>query len=147
MSYKKSVVMLSNTGKEFNLVGEKIPTESFYGYSDGRQTVQIIYRNFTGGFGIQGTLALDPKDEDWFWIKLKNDLTLIKYPLDELNPTGAKNANVQYIGDTGSDSFTFSGNFTYLRAVVDREYLHPLPVPDIYDDIHLGSIDQVLINF
>lgn len=149
MSYKKSVVMMSNTGKNFNLVGEPVKTESYYGYSDGFQTVQVIYNNFTGGFGIQGTLSLTPSESDWFWVRLDptdREKKFIEYPKDPLNPTASPSTNVPNVGDTGSDAFTFQGNFTFLRAVMTRDYITPTPVADINNDFLMGSIDRVLIN-
>ena len=141
--------MLSNTGKNFEVTGEPIKTESYYGYTDGLQTVQVIYNNFTGGFGLQGTLSLTPEENDWFWIKLDyndSEIKYITYPKDPLNPTATPSTNVPNVGDTGSDAFTFKGNFTYLRAVLIRDYITPPPVPNINGDYLMGSIDRVLIN-
>lgn len=140
---------MSNTGNSFNKIGEKIKTESYYGFTNGVQTVQVTYSNFTGGFGLQGTLSMNPTEDDWFWIKLNKldpEIKFITYPKDPLNPTGHPSTNVPYLGDTGTDAFTFEGNFTYLRAVLTRDYIEPTPVPDLHNDYRLGEIDRVLIN-
>jgi hypothetical protein len=100
MAIRKSVYMMTNTGTKWNVIGEPIRADAYYGYTDGIHTVQVIYQNFVGGFGIQGTLALDPKPEDWFWIRLNPNgdvnTPFIPFPIDNMAPTGANG------GDTGS---------------------------------------------
>ena len=125
MSLRKSVLMATNTGTEWNHVGPPIQADSFYGYTDGIHTVQVIYQNFVGGLGIQGTLSLHPQPEDWFWIKLNptgdNAYPYLTYPRHPLYPTGSNG------GDTGTEAFTFMGNFVYLRFVMTRDYIQPPP--------------------
>jgi len=123
MAIRKSVLMMSNTGTEWNHIGKPIPGNAYYGYTDGVHTVQVILQNFVGGFGIQATLALDPQPEDWFWVKLNpdgdNNYPYLTYPRQPLYPTGANG------GDTGSEAFTFIGNFVYIRTVMTRDYIQP----------------------
>lgn len=145
--------MLTNTGNEFNIVGERIKGDSWYGYTDGIHTVQVSYQQLTGGFGMQGTLSLDPKEEDWFWIHLVDsrgncsEYPFITYPKDPLAPTGALDGVVDgEQGDTGTEAFTFQGNFTFLRAVLTRDYITPPPQPDGSGRYMLGQIDRVLIS-
>src|SRR5574337_412303 len=101
----KSVSMMSNTGTNVNLVGEPVRGNAYYGYTDGISTVQVIYQNLVGGFGIQATLAINPQPEDWFWMNINPPGLLntpyVTYPIDPLNPTGRNG------GDTGSQAFTF----------------------------------------
>jgi hypothetical protein len=151
---RKSILMMTNTGNDFNKIGAPIRTDGWYGYTDGQHTVQVTYNNFTGGFGIQGTLALDPKDEDWFWIRLVDiygncsEYPFVVYPKCPLTPTG----NNPYVnttkgqGDTGTEAFTFVGNFTFLRAVLTRDYIQPPPSPTIDGRYYLGQIDRVLLS-
>ena len=97
-----------------------------------------------GGFGLQGTLALDPQPEDWFYIKLNpwGDINtpFITYPIDPFAPTGANG------GDTGSMATTFIGNFVYLRAVLTRDYIQPVSVNTAWQNWQWGSIDSVLLS-
>lgn len=141
---RKSVVMMTNTGTKWTLMGEPIRGNSYYGYSDGIHTVQVIYQNFVGGFGIQGTLALDPQPEDWFWIKLNPhgdvNTPYLTYPLDHYAPTG------QNGGDTGSIATTFIGNFVYLRAVMTRDYLTNSNPNANWNAWQYGQIDRVLLS-
>lgn len=121
--------MLKNTGKLYNVVGNKIQADSYFGMTDGLHTVQASFKNFTGGFGIQGTLSLNPTDSDWFWIELKqitdfDAMPFVTLPLNPLAPTGNAGTGVAHVGDIREMAWTFSGNFTYLRAVVIRDYLN-----------------------
>src|SRR5271157_1865948 len=96
MALRKSILMMTSTGTQWNVIGDPVRADSYYGYTDGIQTVQVIYQNFVGGFGIQATLALKPEPEDWFWIKLNpgpnadsNSCNpFVEYPLIPLAPTG-----------------------------------------------------------
>jgi len=147
---RKSVIILTSTQKELEVTGQAVKGDSYYGYTDGIHTIQITYFNFTGGFGMQGTLALDPQPEDWFWINLDGivDFDAVPYlmfPKDPLAPTGAESIETSILGDTGTEAFTFKGNFTFLRAMVTREYIDPAPVQPTDGTFHLGSIDKVLL--
>jgi len=144
MAIRKSILMMTNTGTNWNLVGEPIRADAYYGYTDGVHTVQTIYQNFVGGFGIQATLSLAPAEEDWFWIKLNpnGDVNspFIPFPVDPLSPTGSNG------GDTGSMAITFLGNFVYLRAVLTRDYLQPTPINPIWSSWQWGQLDKVLVS-
>lgn len=145
MSVRKSVLVMSNTGTQWNVTSEPIRGNAYYGYTDGIHTVQVVYQNFVGGFGIQGTLALDPKPEDWFWIKLNpfGDINTpyLTFPNDIYAPTG------QNGGDTGSTATTFIGNFVYIRAVMTREYMQPHNQLDAnWGTWQYGQIDKVLLS-
>jgi hypothetical protein len=146
MAIRKSVLMLTNTGTKWNVIGEPVRADAYYGYTDGIHTVQVIYQNFVGGFGIQGTLALNPAPEDWFWIKLNPNgdvnTPFIPFPIEPLQPTG------QNGGDTGSMATTFVGNFVFLRAVLSRDYIQP-PIPPSqaqWETWQWGQIDKVLLS-
>lgn len=145
MAIRKSILMMTNTGTRWNLIGEPIRGNAYYGYDDGVCTVQVIYANFVGGFGIQATLALQPKPEDWFWISLNQQgnttVPYITYPIVQLAPTGANG------GDTGSMAFTFIGNFVFLRAVLTREYIQPYMMPaSNFETWQYGSLDKVMLS-
>lgn len=144
MAIRKSILMMANTGTEWNVVGEPIRAGSYYGYTDSIHTVQVIYQNLVGGFGIQGTLALDPRPEDWFWIKLNPNgdvnTPFIPYPIDQYAPTGNNG------GDTGSMAFTFMGNFVFLRAVLSRDYIDAISNSPQWQTWQYGQCDKVLLS-
>lgn len=144
MAIRKSVFMLTNTNTEWNVIGEPIRADAYYGYTDGLHTVQVVYTNFVGGFGLQATLALKPEPEDWFWIRLNptGDVNspFIVYPRNELAPTGNNG------GDTGSEAFTFVGNFVFVRAVVSRDFIQPTPSNPMWDTWQYGEVDRALLS-
>ena len=147
---------MTNTGTEWNKIGEPIRGDAYYGYTDGIHTIQVIIQNFVGGIGIQGTLALNPAPEDWFWIKLNPNgnvstpfipspsidvnTPFIPFPIDPYAPTG------QNGGDTGSFATTFIGNFVFLRAVLSRDYIQPPPMNPSWQTWQWGQIDKVLLS-
>ncbi len=142
---RKSVIMMSNTGRNHNLVGEAKRADSYYGRTDGIHTVQVVVNNFTGSFGIQGTLATEPTESDWFDINLNANWNVssaspyVTYPVNPMAPT-----NVTGNGDDGTQAFTFVGNFVYLRAILDRSTIvEPSPLSQTTE---LGHIDKVLLS-
>ena len=143
MTIRKSILMMSNTGTEWSRFCDPIQGNAFYGYTDAVTTVSVTMQNMVGGFGIQATLSLKPCPEDWFWITLNpngnNTYPYLTYPRDPLYPTGANG------GDTGTDAFTFMGNFVYLRAVMTRVYIQP-PVTPQWSTWIWGQIDNVKIS-
>jgi hypothetical protein len=154
MAIRKSVIMMTNTGTRWNVIGEPIRADAYYGYTDGIHTVQVIYQNFVGGFGLQGTLALKPEPDDWFWIRLNPNgdvnTPFIPFPMGynstnntaPCDPTGANG------GDTGSLATTFIGNFVFLRAVLSRDYIQPQvpPVQAQWETWQWGQIDKVMLS-
>ena len=141
MTVRKSIIMMGSTGREWNVTGDAKRADSYFGYSDGLHTVSVTYANFTGGFKLQGTLALEPEDEDWFDIGLNSSNcsgeTTVYYPKDETDPTTSPDGT----GDTGTDAFTFIGNFTYLRAILTRDYIDT----EQPDGSNYGQIEKVLL--
>ena len=70
---RKTVTLLSQTGSELDKTGEAVP-DSYYGFTDGI-TVTIYGQDLSGRVKIQGTLAQNPTEDDWFDI-LFSDLHL-----------------------------------------------------------------------
>ena len=112
---RKSINMLCATGSKIDVVGSKIKADGYYGLSDGVHTIQAQFTNFIGGFGIQGTLSLDPQPEDWAWISL-NGLAAYDDP-------GYLNLPIADESLTGTFLYSVTGNFTYIRAVLTRTHL------------------------
>lgn len=141
---RKPIIMMTDTSGNWELVGPKVRADSFFGNTDGLHTVSVKYDNFRGGFKLQGTLSLNPSEEDWFDIVLshyicKDESSFLEYPKDPFAPTGENG------GDTGVDAFTFIGNFTFLRAIMVRRFLGDTP-PATPNDIKLyGTIDKVTL--
>jgi hypothetical protein len=90
------------------ITGEKFKGDGYYGRSDGLHTVQYSFDGLTGTINIQATLAIDPTVDDWF--------TVHTY-------TAAQ--------ETSSKITSFTGNYVWIRAVVE------------YTD---GTINSVALN-
>ena len=126
---------MTNTGTNWNVIGEPVRADAYYGDTDVILAVQVSDQNFVGCFGVQVALA---------WIKLhpNGDVNtpFIPFPIDPYAPTG------QNGGDTGSLATTFIGNFVFLRAVLTREYIQPPPVNPAWQTWQWGQIDKVLLS-
>lgn len=136
---KPSVLMLNDTGNDMEAVGDPVRADGYYSSPDGLHTITIHLENFVGRFYLEGTLETDPSENDWFYIQLSGGAPYVQYPRDPRNPTGEDN------GDTGVDAYTFVGNFVYLRASIDKNYVVPVPTTDSEKAL-LGSIVKVLLN-
>ena len=77
------------------VTGEKFKGDGYYGRSDGFHTVQYSITGFTGIVAIQGTLAINPVEADWFTIYTETHLTTTKVI-----------------------AANFTGNYVWVRAVV-----------------------------
>ena len=116
--------------------GDKIRTDIFSGMTQNLYTASISVSNFIGRFFIEGSIALDPQEGDWFPIYLTSGTPYRQYPINSLSPSGIND------GDTITEGFTFRANLLYIRARIDRSYLSET----IYDPITHGTIDKVIIN-
>jgi len=83
--------------------GDKYKGDGYYGRSDGFHTVQYTVEGFIGTIKMQGTLALEPVDADWFYITDAEHSS---------SSTSSSNAN-------GSFLYNFTGNYVYVRAVIE----------------------------
>lgn len=120
---RKTTTLMPLTGVDLDKTGEPVPGDSYYGYTDGIHTVAVYGRNFTGRIKIQGTLATNPTEDDWFNILL--------------NGTPYKD----YTNYTGVEGFTFTANLVFLRAVMDRSSL------GITDVTQAGFIEKIYLNY
>ena len=123
---RQSVLMLG-TENELDYTGDSVRGDGFYGFSDGIHTVQITVTDYIGRIYIQGTLASDPVEADWFNIKVNGNDDYVTYG------TGAGT------GVTNTIAYTFQGNMVYLRAKVERSHLSLLI-------IEVGTLSKILLN-
>lgn len=128
MAIQKSIVMLSNTSGQYQVVSDKFRADGWWGHTDGLHTVQLNYTSLIGKFSLQGTLSLNPEESDWFYIDINNE--------DGSIPC------VEYNGETGIAAFSFVGNFTFLRVKLTREDMDPEP----QNTAPYGHIDKVLLS-
>ena len=100
-------------------------------------TVSISLSNFIGRVYIEGSLSIEPTEIDWFPIDLVANNEYLQFPQDKNRPTGANG------GDSGTVAYSFSGNYIWLRARVNRDYLIPYPMNDQF----VGQVEKVLLNY
>lgn len=131
-----SVILLPNTSDKSSMVGNPVQADGWYGFSEGLHTVSIHVANFTGRVGIQASLALEPTEDDWFDIWLKEGTPYLEFPLNHGHPTG----NLQ--GDTANLALTFKANVLWIRARMDRDYLD---VEEPYDGSY-GVINKIVLS-
>lgn len=135
---RTSELLMSDTTFQVSATGNPVRANGWFGCSGSQQTVQITVSNFTGRVGIQGTLAVDPKDGDWFPIYLNTTQPFLIYPrsLDNVPQTGT--------GETSTLAFNFYGNFIWIRAIMDRENLGY--EPDEQQLSQLGNVNKILLS-
>ena len=111
----KTVLVLGDTDIEKDVVSEPIQAGGFYSLSDGKHKL-VVYTGtaFQGRIYLEGTLALDPKEEDWYNIPL-NHLPYQEFPIYDEDCTVISNNKVY--------EYEFEGLPTYIRVKLDREYL------------------------
>jgi hypothetical protein len=121
---RKTTTLLPLTGAtSLDTIGDAVPGDSYYGYTDGVHTVAVYGNNLKGRIKIQGTLATTPTEDDWF------DILLAGLPYKD------------YDNFTGVDGFTFVANLVYLRAKLDRTSL------GITDYSTAGFVGKIYLNY
>lgn len=135
MTYS-TVTLLSNTGENLNVIGEKVNVDYSYGNVNSKYTISISVMNFTGRVFIEGTLETNPQESDWFPIHLNGMIPYIEFP----------NAPTIHSGTTEIQTFQFEGKFSFLRARLDRSYLEYANNISLLD-IRLGYIDKINLTY
>lgn len=131
-----SVTLLDSTTTEINVTGGKQKGAGYSNTIGCNHTVSITVDNFIGRIFIEGSLSNDPTDMDWCPIPISGQ-DYLQFPIDSNAPTGSGG------GDTSTLAYSFSGNYIWLRARVNRDYLVPFPQgPGL-----VGSVKQILLNY
>ena len=131
---RQSVILLGNTGTSVNVTGQKIRAAGYYGSGMNIYTMVPYLNDFSGRIYLEGSLANDPHEDDWFKINLNGYLEYLEFlpHLPDINNN---------TGTTDVFPISFQGNFVWLRAKVDRSFLlNP-------DTTNYGQISKILINF
>lgn len=117
-------IVLTNK-PELTYTSDKVKGDGYYGYADGLHTMSFHFKNFKGRIFVQATLVAEPTESDWFPIQLDTNTDYYEY-------------NTQTSGTVGT---TFQGNFVWIRAKVDRDYLGDAE----YDSTIHGLFDKAII--
>ena len=134
-SKRRSITMMSASGTEMNKFSEAVKGDSYYGYTDGLHTFQVVYSQFVGRVRLQATLSLDPAEADWFDI-IPSDTTGRRFNTEGYIQWNANSPR------SGSEAYTVQGNFTYLRIYLDRNHVGDGAT---YDTSY-GQISQVILS-
>jgi len=118
-----STIMLTNQN-ELSYTGPAAKADGYYGFSDGIHTASFHVKNFTGRIWLQATLVDNPTEDDWFVIQLS-----VATPYFEYN------------NESDCRGATFSGNFVYVRTVVDRSTVTETE----YDPSVHGILDKAVL--
>ena len=103
-----STTLAPDGGTYFKSIQEK--GDGYFGAADGLHTVTFtVTPNFVGTLTMQASLATEPSEADWFDV---NDTT-IEYKTTTIPAT------------TTTNYFNFTGNFVWVRAVVQRSSDQP----------------------
>ena len=118
-----------------NKYSTEVKGDSYYGYSDGLHSLQVIYEQFVGRLRIQATLAITPESTDWF------DIVPTTTAGTEFNANGYVQFNSNDPANL-AECYTFTGNFTHIRVYMDREHVGD---GSTYDSSY-GQIRQVILS-
>jgi len=134
---RRSITLMSSSSDQMHLTSTAAKADSYYGYTDGLQTIQVIYSNFEGRVRIQATLSLEPTENDWF------NLVPITIAGTAFHPNGyVEFGEGEDEVANGSEAYTVQGNFAFLRVVMDRAEVGD---GETYDASY-GQIMQVLMS-
>ena len=133
-----SITILTNQ-TELSYSSDKVKADGYYGQTDGVHTISASVVNFQGRIHLEGSLASEPTDADWFPIYLTSGNSFRQYPINPNVPTGSNS-----LGDTVTEAWTFRANILWLRVRVDRSHLTPAPA--IYDPSLHGTVNKILLN-
>lgn len=98
------MIILSSTsydGSTATVTGEKFKGDGYYGRADGLHTVAYHLSGFLGTVKIQGSLATDPTNSDWF----------------DISGTTVGDGSTILTENTFKN---FTGNFMWIRVVVNQ---------------------------
>jgi len=110
----ETILYSSSYTDSATLQSDKVKGDGYYGMSDGLHTIMIDLNGFIGAIKIQGSLAQEPTEADWFMIELDRGAV-------SLDTTGKASALVETSltytsAETSIKSYNATGNFVWIRA-------------------------------
>ena len=138
---KPAIPLLVGNNTLLNQTGAAQRGAGYYTTSvnGGWHTVSADLTDFVGRIYIEATLSAQPTENDWFPVQLSGTQAYQQFPVDPAHLQG-DGSNTH--GDTVTVGWTFRGNFTFVRARVDRSYLFPVP----NDLTTVGLARQILMS-
>jgi|AntAceMinimDraft_13_1070369.scaffolds.fasta_scaffold05701_5 hypothetical protein len=100
------------------ITGEKFKGDGYYGRSDGFHTVQVDLAGFIGKVAMQGTLATNPVEADWFTLVLDSG----RQSVDTTGLVATQSiTSIEYTSvTTNTKNYNFTGNYVWVRAYVSN---------------------------
>lgn len=127
---------------ELNFTGKPLKIDDFGSIYSNDFTASAKIMNFVGRIYIQGSLAPNPIEEDWFDIPLGADTSYLEYDTNTENTVNDFIDTARYsAGESLNQLIRFTGDFSYLRGKIDRSYL---PDKEYIIGKH-GSIISILV--
>ena len=110
----ETILYSSSYTDSATLQSDKVKGDGYYGMSDGLHTIMIDLNGFVGTIKIQGSLAQEPTEADWFMIELDRGAV-------SLDTTGKASALVETSltytsAEISIKSYNATGNFVWIRA-------------------------------
>lgn len=120
-----SVQLLGSTASTMEVTGTPVSAGGSFGSRSGLHTVAWTMSAFKGRISIQGTLSDDSASALWFDLMWPDASTYKQYST----------------ATTTTDTVNFTGNITFMRAVVTRAYDNTLNASNA------GSVTSIRLNF
>lgn len=131
-----NVILLPSTQGVVSITGTPVRGAGSTRTVGSLYTVVITANNLQGRVYIEGSIASSPTPDDWFTIVMPGlNSPFVEFPYEEGNTSGG----------TTTAGFNFKGNFTWIRARLDRDYLGL----DDLSDMELapyGFVDNITLN-
>ena len=107
------------------VTGEKYKGDGFYSRSDGLHTIQYKITGFIGTITLEGTLVVDPTEDDWFGVLPNKGIDIENLAIDttgKVISTVSDSSTVlskTYTSSTDiNEVFNFTGNYVWVRAKI-----------------------------
>lgn len=127
--------------EQIDVVGDPYKAAGWYNFSECVHTVSISLSNFVGRIVLEGSLSVNPGDDDWFSLNV-NGSEYLQWP-DGGVPLNQSGSNI-YGGVTGTFGYTFQSNITWIRARVWRSYWLTGPLTN-EQWMNIGAVKYVTV--
>ena len=129
-----SNLLLSDTTGKWNLTGEPVRADGFYGSSDGHHTISLQVHEFIGRIHLEASVVEKPTDSDWFPVSIPTYGAYIQYPR-------GSSGNGK---ETSTIGFNVHVNATWFRIRLDRTYLNLTVLPE--NLANFGTVGKILLS-
>lgn len=136
-----TMTMMENTQEKINFTGPACKADGWFGIHDGLHTISISVVNFTGRVYVEGSIEINPTEDDWFIIPIGDETSYIQFPINPNKPTGEYASG----GDTKTIGVNIKINTLWLRARLDRSYMPDASFQDSDSLKRIGNINCITL--